>query len=85
MLKVDLVTEYRLFRHAVSIGERGKDFSDITAREHAGMYLSMFDASALSNFDQVCDVSYREMSQAAWETRRLLQEALAEEDPEEEL
>ena len=75
MLKVDLVNEYRLFRHAVSIGERGKDFSDITAREHAGMY----------NFDQVCDVSYREMSQAAWETRRLLQEALAEEDPEEEL
>jgi hypothetical protein len=82
VLTDDLITEYRVFRHAVRLGERKDDLSDVTPREHAGMYLSMFGASALGNFDQVTHVTSGTLSHAAEETRQLIQEALAEEETE---
>lgn len=85
MLTDNLVAEYRMFRHAVRIGTRKEDLSDVTPREHAGMYLSMFGASAIGNFDQVANVRLMvDLSPVAQETRRLIVEALAEKEREED-
>ena len=81
MLFDDLISEYRVFRRAMSAGARPSDLSDITVNEHAGMYLALFDWNALVNYDQVEQLSGAHLKG----TRELIEKAIDERREEGEL